>query len=212
MTFEQSLAKYGQLSKEHRIYEEKKKQDIDTLFGTETKGLMIPLGSWDDGGWTGVGANFAIPNSVYRDGVGLNTDEIKQGVALKMTVFNDSEVDFLSLRMAKFKVTEDEKDYVNNLDPETNFTTNDILGDKSCRLLRVHQHRNTAPIYKDVKTIAVPPKQLVVLDKSYLAPIFMTSATIKNKYWAYGLRIDFDTRIQVKVEIHSKVYNVNPNN
>jgi hypothetical protein len=208
MTFEQSLAKYGLLKKEHRIYENKKKFDVATFFGTEARGLMIPFGASDDS-WSGVGSNFSIPTSIYQK-IGLAEDETKQGVAVKLTVFNDSETDLLTLRTAKWKVNEDDEQYVNTLDPETEFTTNDTLGDKSVRLVHVHQHKNTAPLYKDIKTFPVPPKQAVILDGMFLAPIFMTSASTKNKYWAYGARIDFDTKITLKVEVHSKVYNVNP--
>ena len=78
MTFEQNLAKYGLLEKEHRVYEEKKKQDIDTLFGTSAKSLVIPLGAWDEGGvWgaiTGATTHFGIPNHVYN-GIGLKASK-----------------------------------------------------------------------------------------------------------------------------------------
>jgi hypothetical protein len=212
MTFEANLAKYGLLDKEHRIYEEKKKQDIDTLFGTSGKSLIIPLGAWDEGGvWgtvTGATTHFGIPNKVYN-AIGLQEKETCQGGVLKMTVYNDSETDFLSLRLGKFMVRESEKTYIKEGDPETNFTTNDTLGTDLTRLVNVGLDKNTAKLYKNVKTIAIPPKQLVVLDKSFLAPIYMKSATLQNEWFMYGMRIDFDTKIQIKVEIHKKVYNVN---
>ena len=212
MTFEANLAKYGLLDKEHRIYEEKKKQDIDTLFGTSGKSLIIPLGAWDEGGvWgaiTGATTHFGIPNKVYN-AIGLKEKETCQGGVLKMTVYNDSETDFLSLRLGKFMVRESEKAYIKAGDPETNFTTNDTLGTDLTRLVNVGLDKNTAKLYKNVKTIAIPPKQLVVLDKSFLAPIYMKSGTLNNEWFMYGMRIDFDTKIQIKVEIHKKVYNVN---
>lgn len=218
MTFEANLAKYGLLDKEHRIYENKQKHDITTVFSALTggdgdeKGLMIPLGAWDDGGvWnsiTGVTTEFAIPNKVYN-GIGLKEKETCQGGILKMTIYNDSETDFLSLRMAKFMVRAEDKQFVPPIDPETPFTTNDTLGDDECRLLHVHQNADTSPIYKNVRTIAIPPKQLVVLDKKFLSPVYMKSATLQNKRFVFGVRIDFDTKIQIKTEIHKKVYNVN---
>lgn len=212
MTFEQNLAKYGLLEKEHRVYEEKKKQDIDTLFGTEAKSLVIPLGAWDEGGvWgaiTGATTNFGIPNHVYN-GIGLKPKETNQGGVLKMTIYNDSETDFLSLRMAKFMVKEIDKTNIKAGDPETNFVTTDTLGQDNTRLVHVHQDKTTAPIYKNVRTLAIPPKQLVVLNKSFLAPQYYKGASENNDYFMYGIRIDFDTKIQIKVEIHKKVYNVN---
>jgi hypothetical protein len=211
MTFEANLAKYGLLDKEHRIYEEKKKQDIDTLWGTNGKSLVIPLGAWDDNVWGAIGGastNFGIPSDVYR-AIGLKEKETCQGGVLKLTIYNDSETDFLSLRMGKFMVRESEKQYMKAGDPETNFETTDTLGVDNTRLVHVGLDKNTAKLYKNVKTIAIPPKQLVVLDKSFLAPIYMKSATMNNEYYMYGLRIDFDTKIQIKVEIHKKVYNVN---
>lgn len=209
MTFEANLAKYGLLDKEHRVYEDKRKQDIDTLFGTSAKSLIIPLGAWDNGGFLGSPTeHFAIPDHVYR-GIGLKEKETCQGGILKLTVYNDSETDFLSLRMAKFMVREEDKTFMKAGDPETNFTTTDSLGQADTRLVHVHQDANTAELYKNVRTIAIPPKQLVVLDKSFLAPIFMKSATAQNKRFMYGIRLDFDTKIQIKTEIHKKVYNVN---
>ena len=94
-------------------------------------------------------------------------------------------------------------------DPRTNFVTSDTLGQDNTRLVHVGLDKVTAKLYKNVKTIAIPPKQLVVLDKSFLAPIYMKSATLNNEYYMYGVRLDFDTKIQIKVEIHKKVYNVN---
>lgn len=212
MTFEQNLAKYGLLEKEHRVYEEKKKQDIDTLFGTSAKSLVIPLGAWDEGGvWgaiTGATTHFGIPNHVYN-GIGLKPKETNQGGVLKLTIYNDSETDFLSLRMAKFMVKEVDKANIKAGDPETNFETTDTLGQDNTRLVHVHQDKTTAPLYKNVRTIAIPPKQLVVLDKSFLAPQYYKGASENNDYFMYGIRIDFDTKIQIKVEIHKKVYNVN---
>tara|TARA_B110000495_G_C23015549_1_gene601415 strand:+ start:1302 stop:1943 length:642 start_codon:yes stop_codon:yes gene_type:complete len=211
MTFEANLAKYGLLDKEHRIYEDKQKQDIDTLWGTEGKSLVIPLGAWDSNIWGAIGGasdNFSIPSDVYRS-IGLKEKETCQGGVLKMTVYNDSETDFLSLRMAKFMIRETDKTSMKAGDPRTNFVTSDTLGQDNTRLVHVGLDKVTAKLYKNVKTIAIPPKQLVVLDKSFLAPIYMKSATLNNEYYMYGVRLDFDTKIQIKVEIHKKVYNVN---
>lgn len=215
MTFEANLAKYGLLDKEHRIYENKKKFDIDTVFsgllGTEgnEKGLLIPLGAWDNGGFLQTPTTeFSIPDDVYR-GIGLKVKETCQGGILKMTVYNDSETDFLTLRMAKFMIRAEDKTLMNPIDPRTTFDTNDELGNKNCRLLHVHQNADTAPLYKNTRTIALPPKQLIVLDKSFLAPIYMKSGTEQNKRFCYGLALNFDTKIQLKLEIHKKVYNVN---
>jgi len=214
MTFEANLAKYGLLDKEHRIYEDKRKHDITTVFGTltggdeEDKSLIIPLGAWDDNGWLGTSTEFAIPQDVYQ-AIGLKEKETCQGGVLKMTVFNDSETDFLTLRVAKFMVRAEDKTKIESGDPRTRFTTEETQGTAKTRLVYVHQNADTAELYKNVSTIAIPPKQLVRLDKKFLAPIYMKSATTQNKKFMYGLRIDFDTAIQLKLEIHKKVYNVN---
>ena len=144
------IVDYGKLK-----YEEKKKQDIDTLFGTSGKSLIIPLGAWDEGGvWgtvTGATTHFGIPNKVYN-AIGLQEKETCQGGVLKMTVYNDSETDFLSLRLGKFMVRESEKTYIKEGDPETNFTTNDTLGTDLTRLVNVGLDKNTAKLYKNVKS------------------------------------------------------------
>ena len=208
MTSEQVLARYGLLKQEVRLYEYKRKFDTQTLFSNSEKGIMIPFGIFDDS-WGGVGSNFNAPNDIYQK-VGLNTDELKHGVGVKLTVFNDSEQDYLTLRTALFKSTEDDADHIPTLDPTSMFDTNETLGDDQVRLMHVNRHKDTAPIYQNPRTYAIPPKQLVVLDKDFLAPEFMHSASDKNKYWAYGARLDFDTKITMKLEVWSKIENLNP--
>ena len=214
-SFQRNLAKYGLLDSEHRIYESKNKHENTTWFssltGTDEKGLMIPLGAWDDNDWSVLGVpstQFSIPGEVYQS-IGLKEKETCQGGVMKMTVFNDSETDFLTLRIGKWKVRESEKQYLKELNPESPFVTDDTLGTETTKLLKVGQNKNTAQLYQNVTSIPVPPKQLIVLDKSFLAPIYMKSATEANEKWAYGYRVDFDTDIQIKIEIHRKVYNVN---
>ena len=150
--------------------------------------MIIPLGAWDDGGFLGsASTHFGIPDHVYR-GIGLKEKETCQGGILKLTIYNDSETDFLSLRMAKFMVREEDKNFMKPGDPETNFVTTDTLGQADTRLVHVHQNSDTAELYKNVRTLAIPPKQLVVLDKSFLSPIYMKSATLNNKRFMYGIR------------------------